>query len=183
MNINSLVSLGACLVFSSINLSTNLSTQAQVEIAQSITNNDTEISLLVKNLRVAIIGQESNYKYSAVNPHSGALGFAQVMPFNIGPWSRQALGYEINPQRFLNSPKLQLKIIDYKIGEYLADALEVSKGNIDIAVMRVSAQWYSGNPNLYTSTKPQFYRGHRYPSINKYCQSVLKRFRAQVASH
>ena len=145
-------------------------------------SNNTQIDLMVKMLRRAIIGQESNYNYSAINPHSGALGFAQVMPYNVRPWSKQALGYEISPKQFINDPQIQLKIIDYKIREYFLEALKVTNGDIDIAVMRVASQWYSGNPNWYKSTRPQTYKGYSYPSINQYCISVLKRFHSEMAS-
>lgn len=137
---------------------------------------------VVQALRTAIIGQESGYNYKAVNPDSGALGFAQIMPFNIGPWSREALGYEITRAQFLNSPDLQLKIIDYKLNQYYQNAIAASGGNMDIAVRRVASAWYSGDPNLYANTRPQYYNGNQYPSIAEYTLSVLTKFRQAYGS-
>jgi hypothetical protein len=131
---------------------------------------------LIAALRTAIIGQESGYNYRAVNPDSRALGFAQVLPGNIPSWSREALGYEITPEQFLNSPDLQLKVVDYKLNQYYKQAIAASGGNVDIAVRRVASAWYSGHPELYTSTTPQYTNGVQYPSIANYTLSVLGKF-------
>jgi hypothetical protein len=131
---------------------------------------------LIAALRTAIFGQESGYNYKAVNPHSGALGIAQVMPDNIPSWSREALGYQITDNQFLNSPDLQLKIIDYKLNQYYQQAIAASGGNLDIAVRRVASAWYSGNPNKYNSTTPEYTNGVQYPSIANYTLSVLGKF-------
>lgn len=134
----------------------------------------------VKALRRAIIGQESAGKFNIVNPHSGALGYGQVMPENVAPWSRAALGREVSGVEFLNNPELQILVIDHKINQYFNRALTVTGGDEATAVKRVAASWYSGNPNLYTSTIPQFYNGHLYPSIADYSQSVLQRYQQHL---
>jgi hypothetical protein len=128
-------------------------------------------------LRWAIIGQESGANFRAVNPHSGALGYAQVMPSNLPKWSKEALGYVVTRKEFLNRPDLQLAIVDYKLSQYWKKSLAASKGNEALAVMRVAAWWYSGKPEKFRSTRAEFYRGHRYPSIAAYSRSVLKRYR------
>ncbi len=128
-------------------------------------------------LREAIIGQESGYNYRSVNPDSGALGFAQVMPANIPSWSRAALGYEISASQFLNSPDLQIRIINHKLNQYYQSAISASGGNMDTAVRRVASAWYSGNPDYYTLTNPQYSNGRQYPSIASYTLQVLERFR------
>lgn len=142
-----------------------------------ITYSSTPSSSVPEGLRKAIIGQESGYNFRAINPDSGALGFAQVMPANIPSWSRAALGYEISASQFLNSPDLQMRIINYKLNEYYQTAISVSCGDMDTAVRRVASAWYSGNPNLYTSTTPQYSGGNQYPSIASYTLQVLERFR------
>lgn len=131
-------------------------------------------------LRRAIIGQESAGKFYIVNPHSGALGYGQVMPANVGPWSRAALGRTVSTSEFLKNPDLQIKIIDHKLGQYLDNALRITGGNEAIAIKRVAAIWYSGNPNLYTSTRPQYYKGYRYPSIAAYSESVLRKYQTYL---
>lgn len=127
-------------------------------------------------LRQAIIGQESNANFRAVNRHSGALGYAQVMPSNLPKWSMEALGYVVSRKDFLNRPDLQIAIVDYKLNQYWQRSLMASKGNQALAIRRVAAWWYSGKPETYRSNRPQFYKGHRYPSIAAYTQSVLKRY-------
>lgn len=134
--------------------------------------------LEVISLRRAIIGQESGANFRAVNPHSGALGYGQVMPDNVPSWSKEALGYSVTNWQFLNNPQIQLYIIDFKLNQYWQKALVASGGNPAIAVQRVAAQWYSGRQELYTSTRPQYYRGYRYPSIAEYSYAVLRRFAA-----
>ena len=130
----------------------------------------------------AIIGQESSADFQSLNPHSGALGLAQIMPANLSEWSQDILGYRLTPNQFLNSPELQLKIIQHKLSEYWQEALVDSGGDEKLAVLMVASYWYSGNPNLYTSTVPQSYKGtngqlHRYPSVAEYSNSILKKYR------
>jgi hypothetical protein len=130
-------------------------------------------------LRRAIIGQESNANFRAVNPHSGALGYGQVMPANLASWSREALGYSVSSNDFLNNPNLQIMVIDHKLNQYWQEALMASGGDEATAVLQVASRWYSGNPYRYTSNRPQYYRGHRYPSIAEYSFSVLERYKQQ----
>ncbi len=130
----------------------------------------------------AIVEKESLANSQSQNPHSGALGLAQIMPANLSQWSQDILGYRLTPDEFLNSPYLQLKIIDYKLSEYWQEALAESEQNEELAVLKVASYWYSGNPNLYNSTEPQWYRGtdsklHRYPSVAQYSNSILKKYR------
>ena len=129
----------------------------------------------VTALRRAIIGKESAGRYNIVNKHSGALGYGQVMPFNVASWTKAALGKSLTSQQFLQSPDAQIKTIDYKIKEYLDR--ELSKGfDFDIAIRRVASTWYSGQPQLYNDTRPQTYGAGKYPSINDYTADILKRF-------
>lgn len=134
-------------------------------------------------LRRAIIGQESNNNFKAVNPHSGALGYAQVMPDNlIGEkrgWDYEALGRDVSTDEFLNDPDLQLKIINHKMGNYLEGALKNTNGDEEKAVRRVASAWYSGQGDLYDNTNPQYYNGGAYPSIRDYTLSVLDKFKQE----
>ena len=135
-------------------------------------------------LRRAIVGQESGGKFDIVNPHSGALGYAQLMPANVKAWGRQALGYAPSKRAFLSKPDLQLRIIDHKLRQYWQEELQATAGNEQEAVLRVASRWYSGNANLYTSTRPQYYRAkngkhYRYPSISAYSWSVWRKYQQQ----
>ena len=134
-------------------------------------------------LRWAIIGQESGRNFRAVNPHSGALGYAQIMPSNLPRWSRDALGYVLSREQFLSRPDLQIAIIDHKLQQYWQRSLAAANGNEAIAVRRVAAWWYSGNPNLYQSTRTQYYNGYRYPSIAEYSQRVLQKYRGLLSQN
>ncbi|MBD2083294.1 lytic transglycosylase domain-containing protein [Leptolyngbya sp. FACHB-17] len=129
-------------------------------------------------IRQAIIGQESGANFRAVNPHSGALGYAQIMPENLPRWSKEALGYVVSRKEFLARPDLQIAIVDYKLNQYWQRSFAASNGNVAVAIQRVAAWWYSGRPEKYTSTTTQFYNGHRYPSIASYSRAVLMRYQA-----
>ena len=133
-------------------------------------------------LRRAIIGKESEANFQALNPHSKALGLAQIMPENLSDWSKELLGHRLTSDEFLNDPGLQLLIIDQKLSQYWQKAIADSGGNEDLAVLKVASNWYSGKPNRYKSRTPQWYKGtdgrlHRYPSIAEYSHLVLKKYR------
>jgi len=75
----------------------------------------------------AIAGNESsgqpNGGYGAVGPDTGsgkrAYGKYQVMDFNVGPWTQEALGRPMTPQEFLASPEAQEAVADFKLGQYI----------------------------------------------------------------
>lgn len=130
----------------------------------------------VNNLRQAIVGKESGGNFSAVNPDSGALGYFQVMPYNVGPWTQKHYGRRLTPQQFLANREAQIAVADGQIGEIVRQQLAAGhKG--DVAIRRAAAIWYSGNGNLYDDNKPQFYKGRRYPSIREYTLDILNRYR------
>ena len=152
-------------------------TEAQPQNGTTPQNNAQIIAL-----RRAILGQESGGKFDAVNPHSGALGYAQLMPANVKAWGREAIGREPSKQEFLSKPELQLQIIDHKLQLYWQEELKAAAGDEQTAVMRVASRWYSGNANLYTSTRTQYYKTkdgkqHRYPSISAYSWAVWRKYR------
>ena len=156
-------------------------TEAQPQNGTTPQNNAQIIAL-----RRAILGQESGGKFDAVNPHSGALGYAQLMPANVKAWGRQALGYAPSKREFLSKPELQLQIIDHKLRQYWQQELKTTGGDEQEAVLRVASRWYSGNANLYTSTRPQYYRAkngkhYRYPSISSYSWSVWRKYQKQAS--
>jgi hypothetical protein len=131
---------------------------------------------ITDRLYQAVVKQESGGNYRAVNPHSGALGIGQVMPANVRQWSKEALGYSITPQQFLNSPELQDKIIKHKLGQYYQEA--IGKGlSQDEAVRYVASAWYSGSGERRNSLKPQ----GQYPTIRAYTFAVLNHFQNTYA--
>jgi hypothetical protein len=135
----------------------------------------------VTALRRAIIGQESAGKFWLVNPDSGALGYGQLLPSNVAPWTKAALGQALTPREFLANPDAQIKTIDHKLGQYLNRQLAYTGGkNQELAVRRVASTWYSGNPNLWNDPRPQYSNGRRYPSIASYTRSVWKRYLREI---
>jgi hypothetical protein len=83
----------------------------------------------------------SKEPYKALGPvtSSGdrAYGKYQVMGANIPAWSKEALGYSISPQEFLERPDLQEKIVDNKLGQYVDQYHNVDD---------VLSTWHSGRP-------------------------------------
>jgi hypothetical protein len=140
----------------------------------------TSSQLSITALMHAIIGQESNGKFNITNPHSGALGYGQVMPENVTPWSLEALGYALTPKEFLNSPKLQLKIIKFKLGQAIASQTQPDRSEEEV-IRRAAAIWYSGQARLWNSNRPEYYNGHPYPSIAEYTQSVWEKYQAELS--
>ena len=126
--------------------------------------------------RNAIVGKESGNNYQAVNPHSGALGYGQVMPANVGPWSREILGYTLSQREFLRNPDLQMQIINGKFRKIM-QSQEAAGHTGDTLIRRAASIWYSGRGDLYNNTRPQTYGAGSYPSINSYTLDVLKRYR------
>ena len=127
-------------------------------------------------LRNSIIGNESGGNYSAVNPHSGALGFAQVMPQNVPSWSRAALGYTISTREFLSNPRLQMQIINHRFNSMMRDQEAAGYKGEELA-RRVASIWYSGRGNLWNDQRAQSYNGNSYPSIANYTRDIWNRYR------
>lgn len=142
----------------------------------SIRKDDPPPFPVVAKLFAAIVGQESRNKVDAINPHSGALGLGQVMPANVGPWSKEALGRTITRDEFLASRELQTRIIMFKLAQYLDQGMKAT-GKEDLAVRYAAAKWYSGRGEKYTDEKPQQTKGHSYPSIAQYAREVLERYK------
>lgn len=111
----------------------------------------------------AIAEQESGNRYNIKGPQlkSGrAYGKYQVMDFNIGPWTQKYYGRRLTPAQFLASPEAQ---------EAVARG-ELSRLFKAYGARGAASAWYSGNPNLHMSTRPQGAAG---PSIKSYVDSVL----------
>ena len=135
------------------------------------------MSYQIQRLRQAIIAQESGGDHHLMNASgSGAMGLGQIMPENLPSWSQEVLGRELSAQEFLDSPTVQVQIMDHKLAEYWQKAHVQAKGNLDETVMRVAAWWYSGDPHQFCDTTPQLWNGDRYPSVADYSTSVLGHF-------
>ena len=126
--------------------------------------------------RAAIIGKESGGDYSAVNPDSGALGIGQVMPYNVGPWTRKYLGRELTPQQFLRDPRAQDAVVNGRFNDMLEDQRKAGYRG-EQAIRRAAAVWYSGQAGLWNDTKRQSTNGRSYPSIAEYTKAIWNSYR------
>ena len=72
----------------------------------------------------AIARIESGGRYDVLGPmvqgQGQAHGKYQIMPANIGPWTREFLGREMTPAEFLASPEAQDAVFNGKFGQYVA---------------------------------------------------------------
>lgn len=80
-----------------------------------------------------------NYKEIGPLTRSGdrAYGKYQVMGDNVGPWTKEILGQEMNPQQFINNPEAQEKVFSGKFGQYLKQT-----GSPQDA----ASMWFTGKP-------------------------------------
>lgn len=110
----------------------------------------------------AIAQQESGNNYGAVGvwvDNDRAYGKYQVMGVNIPSWTQQYYGQRLNPQQFLSNPEAQEAVARGKLRDYWED----------YGPRGAASAWYSGDPDLHMSTRPQ----PGGPSIKGYVDSVL----------
>lgn len=129
----------------------------------------------VSRFRRAIITQESGGSYTVVNPDSGAIGIGQVMPSNVGPWTRKYYGRALSPQAFRYNPAAQDMVINGRFNDMLDDQFKAGYQGEE-AIRRAASVWYSGKPDLWNNTNPQYSNGRRYPSIAEYTRSIWRKY-------
>ncbi|MGD1903484.1 MAG: M23 family metallopeptidase [Geitlerinemataceae cyanobacterium] len=129
----------------------------------------------IERLKSAIVEQESGQQVSILNPDSGAIGLAQVMPENVPSWTKQCLGRELTADEFRRNARAQNTVIDCKLEQYWKAS---SSETTDEKVRDVASVWYSGSESNKNSTRLQPYGGNVYPSIQSYTYQVLDRFDA-----
>ena len=143
----------------------------EAKLRQTSNNMPTNVSAF----RQAIIGKESGGNYNAVNPDSGALGIGQVMPENVGPWTKQYLGKSLTPQQFLKDPAAQDAVVNGRFKDMLADQAAAGFSGEQM-IRRAAAVWYSGQARLWNDTKPQYSNGRQYPSIAEYTKAIWQSY-------
>lgn len=112
----------------------------------------------------AIAGKESGGNYRAINRSSGALGKYQIMPGNVGPWSKAALGRRVSTSEFLNNPQIQEAVARYMLRKYYNQ----------YGAAGAAVAWYAGPGAVRTKMGSTRKQG-AYPSINAYWRNVLAR--------
>jgi hypothetical protein len=132
----------------------------------SITNS------ILNGLISSVVSQESSGNSNLKHPVSGALGLGQVLPSNLPEWTTETFGQEVSPDQFLANRDVQYYVIRQKLLQYYLQAIKASNGDLYLAVRRVAARWYSGQPDLVESTKPVATG----PSIQQYSLDILSRF-------
>lgn len=111
----------------------------------------------------AIAQQESGGNYKAVGPRTQwgyALGKYQILEGNMRAWTQKYLGFSMTNSQFLATPSAQEKVARAKLREYWGK----------YGARGAASAWYSGNPNLHSSTRSQ----SGGPSIKGYVDSVLR---------
>jgi hypothetical protein len=113
----------------------------------------------LQRLLWAIAQQESGGNYSANN--GIAVGKYQVLKSNVPSWTKDVLGHSLTWQQFLADPSAQDQVAAAKIGAYYQQ----------YGARGAASAWYSGNPKLSESTRPQ----SGGPSIKAYVDQVIAR--------
>lgn len=129
------------------------------------------IDQIVSKLFPAIVGQESGGDHTAEST-LGALGKTQVMPSNIPTWSAEALGKPLSVDEFVNDPSAQRQISLYRMSAIAAEQFKAT-GDIDAAMRRVAAVWYSGNADRESDYSPLPNKSG--PSVGQYVDEVMGR--------
>ena len=125
----------------------------------------------------AIVSKESGGDYLAHNMdagNGGAIGIGQVMASNVGPWTLKHYGERLTPEQYKNNKTAQNAVVRGQISENYMQQKGAGYSDEE-AARRVAATWYSGNPDLHTSTRPQMAGGNQYPSISSYADDIVAR--------
>jgi len=132
---------------------------------------------VVGKLTAAIVSKESGGDYNAHNMdagNGGAIGIGQVMAANVPSWTMKHYGESLTPEQYKKNHAAQNAVVRGQVKDYYTTAK--SQGYSDEeAARRVASQWYSGNPDLHTNTRPQYSNGNEYPSISSYADDIVGR--------
>ena len=139
-----------------------------------VTNSASNVSSLQDAMRrIARNESDGSGGYKAVGPKitnpksqyygQRAIGKYQVMQGNIGPWSKEILGYSVTPQQFYNNPQLQDKIVAGKMIQFYNDK---TKGNGNWA--DVASVWFTGGPLAKNANKKDTFGTTGAQYVNKF---------------
>lgn len=121
--------------------------------------------------KLAISKQESAQDYTAVNPHSGALGKYQFMPETAKAMQKECDIDWSTQQEFLSSQPIQESTMDCYVNNS-----GINEENENLKCRKLASFHYSGDPDLFDNKTPETYGIGNYPSISDYTQSVCKGF-------
>lgn len=132
---------------------------------------------LLDRMRRATSGQESGGNTRAINPRTKAGGEFQVIPQNVGPWTKKYLKRQLTPEQFLADPEAQRQVFEGEMGSYLQKA-KARGVDDDTAIRMAAAAWYGGEGAMNRYDDDWRPRPNE-PSFREYTNSVLKRARVQ----
>ena len=158
--------------------------QYQIELRrlkenQMMPSDQSSLPTIVSAFRQAIVGKESGGNYNAVNPDSKALGIGQVMPENVGPWTKKYLGRTLTPQQFLKDRAAQDAVVNGRFNDMLKDQASAGFSGEQM-IRRAAAVWYSGKANRWNDPKPETYNGRSYPSVAEYTKAIWDSYRKNL---
>lgn len=126
--------------------------------------------------RRALIGQESSGNPTAVNNRTRAFGLGQLLPVNIGPWSREILGYTVSQRELSRNPSLQEQIINGKLNQYFMSQMRLGYEG-EVLIRRVAAMWYGGEGAVEHWNNPNYHdKFPNEPNMQQYTQSLFDRY-------
>ena len=120
----------------------------------------------------AVGQQESGGNYNAVNP-IGYKGKYQISPGNIkgkGGWDVEALGHNVSYRKYANSPRIQEKIAEHKMRQYMHQF-----------GLRGAAQAWYGGPGAVGNNNIS--GGSGYPTTGGYADEIMRMIHHYLRRH
>ena len=137
-------------------------------------------SSMAARFRSAIISQESGGSYTILGqyvPGQGrAIGIGQVMPANVGPWTKKYVGRAMSPNEFRYNPAAQDKVLNGVFNDMLTNNLSAGYSEEE-AVRRAAAEWYGG-PGAVEHWNNPGYKGAfaNHPNMQQYTRSIWRKY-------
>ena len=137
-------------------------------------------SSMAARFRSAIISQESGGSYTILGqyvPGQGrAIGIGQVMPANVGPWTKKYVGRAMSPNEFRYNPAAQDKVLNGMFNDMLTNNLAAGYSEEE-AVRRAAAEWYGG-PGAVEHWNNPGYKGAfaNHPNMQQYTRSIWRKY-------
>jgi hypothetical protein len=126
--------------------------------------------------RRALIGKESSFNPTAENKRTKAFGLGQVLPKNIGPWSREILGYTVSQRELSRNPSLQEQIINGKLNQYFMSQMRLGYEG-EVLIRRVAAMWYGGPGAVEHWNNPGYHANFKgEPNMQQYTKDLFGRY-------
>ncbi|CAB4196343.1 hypothetical protein UFOVP1287_71 [uncultured Caudovirales phage] len=115
--------------------------------------------------------------YAARNPITQAVGIGQVLPKNVGPWTKEHYGAELTPEQFAADPVAQHTVVYGELRQ-IADYWAARGLSPDEVVRMTAAEWYGGRGGARALARGDGNKKapHNYPSLRTYANDSLTRY-------